>query len=189
MSNLSDSEQLQSGQGVEENSRYVQVYTGEGKGKTTASIGLTVRAIGAGWRVLFSQFLKSGDYSEIKTLKTLSPQLEVVQFGSGRFVRGKPTEEEILQAREGLDFLEHKMVSGQYDLMILDEINVALHFNVITLERVLAFLDKRPSSVELVLTGRWAPDEILKQADLVTEMLPVKHYFKKGVRSRTGIEK
>jgi len=167
--------------------RYIQLYTGEGKGKTTASIGLCIRALGAGWKVLFVQFLKQGEYSEIKSLKRFEPQIKIAQFGIGKFVRGKPSNEEIKMAQEGIEFVKEQM--KYYDLVVLDEINVAVHFNVISLDKILDLIKRRPQSTELVLTGRWAKEELIEVADLVTEMRPIKHYFKKGVKSRTGIEK
>ncbi len=167
--------------------RYIQIYTGEGKGKTTAAIGLCIRALGAGWKVLFVQFLKHGEYSEIKALKKFEPQIHIAQFGIGKFVRGKPSKEEINIAQEGIKFVKQQLKN--YDLVILDEINVAIHFNVVSLEEVINVVKNKPKSTELVLTGRWAKKELIKIADLVTNMEPVKHYFKKGVKSRIGIEK
>ncbi len=167
--------------------RYIHIYTGEGKGKTTAAIGLCIRAIGAGWKVLFTQFLKHGQYSEIKTLKRLEPQITVHQFGVGKFVKGKPSKEEIEKANAGLEFIKQQVVN--YDLIVLDEINVAIHFNVISLDKVVNFIKNKPKSTELVLTGRWAKQELIELADLVTEMRPIKHYFQNGVKSRVGIEK
>ncbi len=174
---------------TKKDTRYVHVYTGQGKGKTTACLGLVLRALGAGWRVLFAQFLKNDEYSEIKALKRFVPQVEVRQFGSGRFVRGRPTEEDIRLAERGLHDVEQDMISSRFDMIVLDEINVAIHFGLVSLQRVLSFLEKRPKDMELVLTGRWAPNELIEQADLVTEMKEVKHYFRNGVAAREGIEK
>ena len=168
---------------------YLQVYTGDGKGKTTAAIGLAVRAIGAGMKVLFAQFLKKGDFSEIKALKCFGDQIRIVQFGSGKFVRGRPGSDDFQRARQGLLDMEQQMLSGKYDLVILDEANVALHIGLISLEDMLRFIEKRPPGVELVLTGRNAPEGIRDAADLVSECKMVKHYFSAGVKAREGIEK
>ncbi len=168
---------------------YVHVYTGKGKGKTTAALGLVLRAVGAGWRVLLVQFLKKGRYSEIKALESLGDRVTVLQFGSGRFVRGRPDAEDVSRAVEGLEETERAMMSGRYDLVVLDEVNCALRMGLIPVERVEEFLQKRPQHVEVVLTGRGAPERILRFADLVTRMEEVKHYFRSGVQAREGIEK
>lgn len=169
--------------------RYIQVYTGDGKGKTSAALGLTLRAVGAGWRVLFAQFLKHGEFSEIKALKKLGEQVTIRQYGSGRFIKGSPSEKEIEMALAGLSEIMQVMEEGKYDLIVLDEINVAVHFGLIPLKSIKNLLEKRPQDLELVLTGRWAPKEIMERADLVTEVQMIKHYFSKGVPAREGIEK
>ena len=174
---------------MQKEARYVHVYTGDGKGKTTAALGLTLRAVGAGWRVLFAQFLKHGEFSEIKALKKFGDQVTIRQYGSGRFTKGRPSEKEMEMARAGLSEIMQVMEEGRYDLIVLDEINVAVHFGLIPLKGVIHFLEKRPKDVELVLTGKWAPKEIMERADLVTEARMIKHYFSKGVRAREGIEK
>jgi len=174
---------------LQKKTRFVHVYTGEGKGKTTAALGLTLRAVGAGWMVLFAQFLKHGEYSEIKALKKFGDQVKICQYGSGRFVKGTPSEEEVALAQRGLNEVIKAMDGRKYDLIILDEINIAMHFGLIPVENVIALLEKRPPDVELVLTGRWAPKKIIEGADLVTEMRMVKHYFSKGVMARIGIER
>ncbi|MCK4425147.1 MAG: cob(I)yrinic acid a,c-diamide adenosyltransferase [Deltaproteobacteria bacterium] len=174
---------------MQKEARYIHVYTGDGKGKTTAALGLVLRAVGAGWRVLFTQFLKHGEFSEIRALKKLGDQVTIRQYGSGRFIKGRPSEKEIEMARTGLSEIMQVMEKGRYDLIVLDEINVAVHFGLIPLEGVISLLEKRPQDVELVLTGRWAPKEIMERADLVTEARMIKHYFSKGVRAREGTEK
>lgn len=174
---------------MQKEARYVHVYTGDGKGKTTAALGLVLRAVGAGWRVLFTQFLKHGEFSEIKALKKLGDQVTIRQYGSGRFIKGRPSEKEMEMARAGLSEIMQVMEEGKYDLIILDEINVAVHFGLVPLESVISLLEKRPQDIELVFTGRWAPKEIMERADLVTEARIIKHYFNKGVRAREGIEK
>ena len=168
---------------------YVQVYTGEGKGKTTAAIGLAVRAAGAGLKVFIAQFIKQGDYSEFKTLKTLSDIITVEQYGMGRFVDGKPTAEDIDIAAEGLARARQVMLSGKYDVIILEEANVAVKYGLISVQELIDMITARPEGVEMVITGRNASPLILDMADLVTEMKPVKHYYNDGVKARLGIEK
>jgi len=174
---------------LQKKTRYIHVYTGDGKGKTTAALGLALRAVGAGWKVLFAQFLKHGEYSEIKALKRLEDQVAIRQYGSGRFIKGRPSEKEIEAARAGLSEITQVMEEGKYDLIVLDEINVAVHFGLIPVESIINLLKRRPQDVELVFTGRWAPKEITERADLVTEARMIKHYFSKGIRAREGIEK
>ncbi len=168
---------------------FVQIYTGDGKGKTTAALGLSLRALGAGFRVFFAQFLKSGEYSEIKALKVFAPRVEIAQFGRGCFVRGRPEKEDFELAQRGLRLAREKIFSGAFELVVLDELNLALHFGLIPLEEVLSLLEERPQGVELVITGRYAPKPLLEVADLVTEMREVKHYYRQGVKARVGIEK
>jgi len=168
---------------------YVQVYTGDGKGKTTAAIGLSIRAAGAGLRVYIAQFIKKGNYSEIKTLKRLSDKITVEQYGLGRFVDGKPSQEDIDIAKKGLGTVKEIMASGVYDVIILEEANVAVKYGLFPVQDLLKVIIAKPNDMEMVITGRGASARILDIADLVTEMKPVKHYFKKGVKARLGIEK
>jgi len=168
---------------------YVQVYTGDGKGKTTAAIGLAVRAVGAGLTVFIGQFVKGMEYSELKALERLGPQLLVRQYGRKSFVHNKPTDEDFRLAREGYEDVRRAINSQQYDLVILDEANIAVYFSLLTVEDLLALIDGKPDSVELVFTGRKADPRLLERADLVTEMHEVKHYYKKGIVARDGIEK
>ncbi len=168
---------------------YVQVYTGDGKGKTTAAIGLAVRAMGAGMKVLLAQFLKKGEFSEIKALRQFGKQITIMQFGSGRFVRGRPVQDDCDRAAKGLAEVRRLVNSGSCDIAILDEINVAMDMGLLPVDEVLDFIDQRPSRLELVLTGRHAPKEIVDAADLVSECRMVKHYLALGVKARTGIEK
>lgn len=168
---------------------YVQVYTGDGKGKTTAALGLALRAAGAGLKVFIGQFLKKGDYSEIKALERLAEFITVEQFGLGRFIKGKPTRKEMQAARDGLKRLQSMMTSGRYDVVIVEEGNVAVACGLFPVQDLLALVEAKPGDVELVITGRNAPQEIVQKADLVTEMKPIRHYFEKGVAARTGIEK
>lgn len=168
---------------------YVQIYTGDGKGKTTAALGLGLRAAGAGLRVSLIQFLKEGDYSEIKALGQLVPPVRIRQFGSGRFVRGRPTDEDRALADQGVQAAREDLTSGRYDVVILDEINVAGALGLVATDTVLDLLRQRPPQVEVILTGRRAAADWCEAADLVTEMKAVKHYFQNGVKARVGIEK
>ena len=167
---------------------YVQVYTGDGKGKTTAAIGLAVRAAGAGLRVYLAQFIKSEPYSEITGLECLGDRITCRQFGRGCWLRGEPAEEDRRLAREAMATVGEILRAGEYEVVILDEINVATHFGLVDVAAVLTLLDERPERVELVLTGRRADPRVIERADLVTEMVERKHYYQQGVLARTGIE-
>lgn len=167
----------------------IQVYTGNGKGKTTAALGLALRAAGAGLRTFLAQFIKAGSYSEIAALERFSDLITLKQYGRGRFIRGEPSPEEIEAARRGLREAGEALASGNYDLVILDEANPAAKAGLFSPDDLLRLMDAKPESVELVLTGRDAAPEVLDRADLVTEMREVKHYFAKGVQARKGIEK
>lgn len=170
---------------------YIHVYTGEGKGKTTCALGLALRAAGDGKRVYIGQFLKDGEYSEIKAIKEYLPMVTVEQFGSGKGFVGKEggTDDDIACARNGYQKALEALTSRRYDVVILDEINIAVHMGLLSEQSVIALMNAKPEETELVLTGRYAAKGIIERADLVTEMLPVKHYFQKGVAARTGIEK
>ena len=168
---------------------YVQVYTGDGKGKTTAAIGLAVRAVGAGLQVFIGQFVKGMEYSELKSLERFSPQIKVKQYGRAKFVHSKPAKEDFAAAREGYKEIKGIIKSGQYDLVILDEANIAVYFKLLSVEDLLALIDEKPESLELIFTGRKADPKLIEKADLVTEMKEVKHYYSKGVLAREGIEK
>jgi cob(I)alamin adenosyltransferase len=167
---------------------YIQVYTGNGKCKTTAALGLVLRAVGAGLRVYLGQFLKKGDYSEIRILRARFPEVTVDQYGSGRFIRGRPAVEEIEDAHRGLHCLSVAMRGGQYDVIIADEANTAVGAGLLTEEDLLTLMNEKPDTVELILTGRGAGAGVVARADLVTEMKGVKHYFDAGVPGRPGIE-
>ena len=167
---------------------FVQVYTGDGKGKTTAALGLALRAAGAGLRVYFGQFIKNADYSEIKALARFADCITVRQFGRGCFLLTEPAPEDRAAARRALEGLSEALTSGDYDLVIADEANVAVALGLIEPDDLVALIDQRPEQVELVLTGRGAPDAVLARADLVTEMRCVRHYYDRGVLARQGIE-
>jgi cob(I)alamin adenosyltransferase len=167
----------------------IQVYTGNGKGKTSAAFGLALRAIGNGLKVFAIQFIKGGfDYGELKTVKFLQ-NLELRAFGRGKFIlQMPPDKEDVKLAREGFELAKKVIEGGDFDIVILDEINVALHLKLIGVNDVLDLIKNKPKHVELVLTGRDAPPEIVEIADLVTEMREVKHPYAAGVQPRKGIE-
>ena len=168
---------------------YIQVYTGNGKGKTTAAIGLSIRAAGAGLKVFIAQFIKMGEYSEIHALKRFSDLITIEQFGRGRFIKGNPSPEDIQAAGKGLARIENIIDSREYHVMILEEANVAVTCGLFSVQELLRIIDNKPDDLELIITGRNARPEIIERADLVTEMKEIKHYFHKGVNARVGIEK
>jgi len=168
---------------------YVQVYTGNGKGKTTAAIGLAVRAAGANLKVFIGQFVKGMHYSELESLKRFSDLITIKQFGRECFIFHDPTQEDIQCARDGLKEAKEIINSGEYQVVILDEINIALYYKLFPIDEVIDIIKNKPENVELILTGRYAPQEIIDIADLVTEMREIKHYYVKGVVAREGIEK
>ncbi len=167
---------------------YVQVYTGDGKGKTTAALGLVLRAAGAGLRVYIAHFMKMGDYAEMIALKRLGDPVTAAQFGTGRFIRGAPEPEDLAAARNGWEALRNALHSGAYDLVVADEINTAVALGLLSEKDLLQLIADRPRAVELVLTGRGALPSVVAAADLVTEMKAVKHYYAQGVPARKGIE-
>jgi len=172
---------------VEKNSKgLVHVYTGDGKGKTTAALGLAMRAVGQGMKVAFIQFLKGLPSGEHLFARQYNP-FEIVQISVGDSFK-KSKEQLSQEAQQTLAYAEQEIVSGKYDLVILDEIFIAINQGLITVKQVLDLLDAKPGSVELVLTGRKAPPEIVQRADLVTEMLMIKHPFTEGTSARRGIE-
>lgn len=168
---------------------YVHVYTGDGKGKTTAAIGLAIRAAGAGLKVLFAQFIKGGVYSEIAALRALAGNITVRQYGRGRFIKGEPCQEDIDAAKRGLTEVKQALSDGSYDVVVLDEANIAIQFNLFGVEKLVELIACKPPNVELVVTGRYAHPFLLDCADVVTEMKEVKHYYQKGITARVGIEK
>jgi cob(I)alamin adenosyltransferase len=169
----------------------VQVYTGSGKGKTTAALGLALRAVGHRYKVLVIQFLKGGiAYGELRSAKKLAPYLTIVPMGREYFVNKKdPHPKDLRWAKKGWELAKGSVQSQKYQVVILDEINVAVEYGMIPLPELLALMKSKPENVELVLTGRWARPEVLRLADLVTEMKERKHYYRKGIESRIGIER
>ena len=167
----------------------IQVYTGDGKGKTTCALGLALRAVGQGFKVAMVQFLKGRETGESRAAMRLAPDMSLSYFGRPGLVNLKsPAPEDLSRVRAAWDFARGVIEAGEHDLVILDEINLALAHGLIPLDEALSVLRQRPPGVELVLTGRRAPQELMDMADLVTEMLPVKHYYQAGVKARRGIE-
>ncbi|MBN2028801.1 cob(I)yrinic acid a,c-diamide adenosyltransferase [bacterium] len=167
----------------------VHIYTGAGKGKTTAALGLAIRACGHDWRTLIIQFMKChSDYGEAKVINHIA-NIDLIQTGLPNFIqKGNPSDEDIRLAEEGLVKAQQAVQGGQYNLVILDEINVALDFGLIQLNDVIQLIQKKADSVELVLTGRNAHPELIKLADYVSEILNIKHPYHQGTKNRLGIE-
>lgn len=165
----------------------VQVYTGNGKGKTTAALGLILRACGAGMTVYLGQFLKRAEYSEHASLALL-PGVTAEGYGGERRIGDPMTKEDLRLARRGLERLREALASERYGLVVADEIFVAVHTGLLSESDVLSLMDLRPPSTELVLTGRHATEAVCARADLVTEMREIRHYFARGVPARRGIE-
>jgi cob(I)alamin adenosyltransferase len=170
----------------------IQVYTGSGKGKTTAALGLALRAAGHGFKSFIIQFMKGDmDCGELKVAKKLKPYLTIKQMGRANFVkRQMPNPEDIKLASEAVALAKDILAGGKYDIVILDEVNVAVDWGLIQKKTVLTLMELRPAHVELILTGRNAAQEIIEQADLVTEMVDIKHYYQQqGIKNRVGIER
>lgn len=167
---------------------FVQVYTGDGKGKTTAALGLALRAAGTGLRVYIGQLIKNADYSELRVLDRLADLITIEQHGRGCMLVTQPEQADIDAARAGLLALKTALHSGAFDLVIADEINVACALGLLDEQDLLDLLTERPETVELVLTGRGAPASVVARADLVTDMRAVKHYYEQGIQARKGIE-
>ncbi len=167
---------------------YIQHYTGNGKGKTTAAFGLALRAAGAGKKVFFAQFVKGKIYSEIEAINRFIPTIKVEQYGRGCFITNAPTEADIKAAQHGLVTVEKVITEGEYDVVILDEACIAIFFKLFTSTELIKILQRKPLSMEIVITGRYATDDLIEFADLVTEMKEIKHYYNTGVKARKGIE-
>lgn len=169
---------------------YIQVYTGNGKGKTTAAIGQAIRAVGNDLRVYFVQFMKNFPYGEVDMLKNLAPDMVLKRYGSDDFVFNKTAPSQALkqEMQSGLQEALRVMQEEDFQVIVLDEILVSIYFKLFTETEVLNFLKKKPIETEIILTGRYCPDSILELADLVTNMNEVKHYYQKGVSARRGIE-
>jgi len=167
---------------------YIQVYTGNGKGKTTAALGLSLRAAGAGLKVYFAQFVKGMDYSELHSIKRLSENITLRQYGRDCFIHKEPDEKDKKIARNGFDEVSKIISEGRHEIVVLDEINIAIYYKLISVDEVLKLIERKPGNVELVLTGRNVDSKIIKRADLVTEMKEIKHYYQNGIHARKGIE-
>lgn len=166
----------------------VHIYTGSGQGKTSAALGLALRALGASLQVCLIQFMKTGQYSEIKALRKFK-NVKIFQFGKKQFVNlKKPAKMDVDLAQKGLKKAEIVIKSKKYNLVIMDEVNVALKFKLIKLIQLIKLIKNKPKSVELVLTGRFAHQVVIKLANYVTEMKEIKHPFRKGVLARRGID-
>ena len=169
---------------------YIQVYTGNCKGKTTATLGLAFRAMGHGLKTYIGQFMKSQPYGEVNSARRVAPFITIEQYGQNGLihVKSSPAKKDISAAKQGLQRAEERLLSGDYSIVALDEIFTACYFRLISAEDILSLIAAKPPGVELVLTGRYAPQEVIDAADLVTEMREVKHYYHQGVAARTGIE-
>jgi cob(I)alamin adenosyltransferase len=166
----------------------IQVYTGDGKGKTTAALGLALRAAGRNMKILIVQFMKKWDYGELHSVELIS-NITLKTFGTKEFVyKGKAKKIDYEEAKKAFSFGIEGMKSGNYDIVIFDELNVALYYDLLDLEKVIEKIKEKPTNVEVVITGRRAPKEIIEIADLVTEMKEVKHPYQKGIKARIGIE-
>ncbi len=166
----------------------IQVYTGDGKGKTTAALGLALRAAGRNMKVLIVQFMKKWDYGELHSVK-LIPNITLETFGTNEFVyKGKAKKVDYEEAEKAFSFGIKGVYSENYDVVIFDELNMALYYELLDLKKVVEKLKGKPDNVEVVITGRKAPEEIIEIADLVTEMREVKHPYQKGIEARRGIE-
>ncbi|MEA4902828.1 cob(I)yrinic acid a,c-diamide adenosyltransferase [Desulfitobacterium sp.] len=168
----------------------VQIYTGPSKGKTTAALGLAVRAVGHGFHVYIIQFMKGADnYGELTGIQRLAPECRLEHFGTGQWVhKGKARQEDIEEAQKALRCAREIMRSGQWDILILDEIINAIWFELLAEDEVLKFIEEKPAQVELILTGRNASERLIEKANLVTEMVQIKHPYEQGINARKGIE-
>ena len=167
---------------------YIHIYTGNGKGKTTAAFGMALRAIGAGKRVLIAQFVKGRPYSEIDAVNSFLPTITLKQYGLGCFIYNKPTAKDAEAARNGLSEVSQIISESKFDVIILDEACIAIYYNLFSATELIEVLKKKPESMEIIITGRYATSELIEFADLVTEMKEIKHYYTQGVDARKGIE-
>lgn len=165
------------------------IVTGNGKGKTTYALALCIKAVGEGKKVFLGQFIKGSKYSEIKALERFRDLITVKQFGAGRFIEKEPSQEDIDLARDGFEEIKTILQSSDYDLIVLDEANVALRYHLFSEDDLLAAIEGRSSEVDVVITGRDASPRMIQQADEAIEMREIKHYFHQGVPARVGIEK
>jgi len=169
----------------------VQVYTGNGKGKTTAALGLALRASGHGMKTFVCQFMKGYEYGEVRSAKKLGDLVRIEQFGGEACIplKDKPDQVDVDRAGSGMQRAREVLDSGDYDIVILDEILCAVHFSLVDEGDVLDLIDRPRGNTELILTGRWAGDAVIEKADLVSEVKEIKHYFTQGIQARDGIER
>jgi cob(I)alamin adenosyltransferase len=172
---------------MEDNYGKIHIYTGNGKGKTTAALGLALRAAGAGKNVFIAQFVKGMHYSELDSLEK-HENISIKQYGRSCFIEQEPLIEDILAAQAGFSDVKEIIIQGTYDVVILDEIFIALYYKLIKSEDLVTFIKSKPENVELIMTGRYATEVFIKMADLVTEMKDIKHYYNNGISARLGIE-
>jgi cob(I)alamin adenosyltransferase len=168
---------------------FVHVYTGEGKGKTTAAFGIALRAAGAGYRVFIGQFMKGARCCEIEAFSRFTDLITLKQYGRASFVSRSPAVEDIRSTMKGFSQAKRLVLSERFKIAILDEINVAIHCRLVPVGALLDLIRIRPKGVELLITGRYAHPKVIQEADLVTEMKELKHYYHRGVPARKGIEK
>ncbi len=172
---------------MEQNKGYIHLYTGNGKGKTTAAFGLSIRAVGAGKSVFIAQFVKGMPYSELNTFKRI-PEIEIKQYGLDCFIKNKSSQKDIDAAQIGFNEIATIIASNSVDLLILDEICIALYYHLFDEEALLNLLKAKPKEMEIILTGRYASKALYEIADLITEMKEIKHYYHDGVEARKGVE-
>ena len=166
----------------------VQVYTGNGKGKTTAALGLALRAVGAGLKVFIAQFVKGMEYGELKAIRERFPEINIQQYGRDCFIINKPTEDDVKLAQKGLTEVDKIIQTGNYDIVILDEANIAVYYQLFSIDDLLKIIHNKPQHVEIIITGRKAHPRLIAAADLVTDMQEIKHYYQAGIKARKGIE-
>ncbi len=169
---------------------YIQIYTGNGKGKTTAAFGQALRAAGRGLKTFIVEFMKNSPYGEIKIIEQMPNWITLEHYGNDSFVflNKAAGKKDIYMAQTAFHRARKAMSSGNYDIVIMDEVCVAIFFSLLKTQDVLSLLEEKPEPVELILTGRYCPLELVERADLVTEMQEIKHYYQKGVAARKGIE-
>jgi cob(I)alamin adenosyltransferase len=170
---------------------YVHIYTGNGKGKTTTALGLAFRAMGHGLKTYVGQFMKGQHYGELDAARMVPSYITIEQYGKNTLIHVKnpPDPADVRMAQEGLAKAKTAMLSGRYDIIILDEITTAHYFHLISLDDMLELIKQKPEGIELIFTGRYAPNELIDAADVVTEMTEVKHYYQKNINARDGIER
>ena len=167
---------------------YIQIYTGNGKGKTTAALGLALRASAYGKKIFIGQFVKGMKYGELESIKKFSDTITLKQFGRDCFIYNDPEPEDIEAARKGWEEVNTILIENKIDILILDEIGIAILYKLISTREVIDFIKRKPKEMELIMTGRYMPEELFELADLVTEMKEIKHYYKADVPAREGIE-